>query len=73
MRFDPLATYSSMIPGVLHYVPGGFCLPPRRSVSQVDALPEPAPRRPSLAITAEDGVWTTLWKTYAQVFTLAWR
>jgi len=73
MQFDPLTTYSSMVPGVLYYVPGGFCLPPQRRMSQVDALPEPAPHRPTLAVSAKDGIWTSLWKTYAAAFTLAWR
>ncbi len=73
MQFDPLTTHSSMISGALHYVPGGLSLPPQRRMSHVDALPEPAPRRPTLAVSAKDGIWTGLWKTYAATFTLAWR
>ena len=73
MRFDPLTTYSSMVPGVLYYVPGGFCIPPQRLMSQVDALPEPAPHRSTLPVSAKDGIWTSLCKTYGAAFTLAWR
>ena len=71
MRFDPLTTYSSMIPGALHYVPGGFYLPPQRRMSRMDAPPEPAAPRPTRAPKAGAGLWTSLWNAYAAAFSLA--
>ncbi len=71
MRFDPLTTYSSMVPGVLYYVPGGFCLPPQQRVSQVDALPEPVTPPATPAPGAGAGLWTSLWNAYASAFSLA--
>ena len=73
MRFDPLATYSSMVPGILYCVPGGFYPPPQRRTSQMDALPEPATPRQGRAANASDGFWTSLWRTYAAAFSLARR
>ena len=73
MRFEPLTTYSSMVPGVLYYVPGGFRLAPQRRMSQVDALPERVKPHPMQASNAGDSIWSSLWKTYAAAFSLALR
>ena len=40
MKQDPLITYSSLIPGVLYTLPGGFNLPPRERIRYEDAPPE---------------------------------
>ena len=71
MRFDPLTTYSSLIPGALHYVPGGLCLPPQARMRNEDALPDQTAPRLTRSVKAKDGIWASLWKTCAAAFSLA--
>ncbi len=51
MQFDPLTTYSTLIPGGLHYIPGGLNLPAQSRMNVEDARPEslPAGHRTTLA------------------------
>jgi hypothetical protein len=71
MPQDPLVTYSSLIPGVLLYVPGDFYPPPRKRIRYEDGpLEAPSPRS-TLVNSPADGIWTRLWKTSAAFFSLA--
>ena len=44
MKQDPLITYSSLIPGGLHYIPGGFDQPTHKRIRPTDLPPEPGIR-----------------------------
>jgi len=40
MRQDPLITYSSLIPGRLHYTPGGLNLPRKKRMRNESSQPD---------------------------------
>ena len=44
MKQDALITYSSLIPGGLHYIPGGFDPPVQKRIRPEDLPPEPLVR-----------------------------
>ncbi len=53
MQFDPLTTYSTLIPGGLHYIPGGLNLPAHSRMNVEDAQPESPPARNGTTLAAE--------------------
>lgn len=53
MQFDPLTTYSTLIPGGLHYIPGGLNLPAHSRMNVEGAQAESPPARHSTTLAAE--------------------
>ncbi len=53
MQFDPLTTYSTLIPGGLHYIPGGLNLPAQSRMNVEDAQPESLPAGHGTTLAAE--------------------
>src|SRR5215470_13257680 len=71
MKQDPLITYSSLIRGGLHLIPGGFDRPTRERVRHKDLPPEPHGPRSTPATTPADAVWARLGKIHAAFFSRA--
>jgi hypothetical protein len=40
MQFDPLTKYSTLIPGGLHYIPGGLNLPREKRIRNESSQPD---------------------------------
>ena len=68
MKQHPLITYSSLIRGGLHLIPGGFAPPARKRMHAKDLPPEPPSPRSTLATSPADAVWARLRKIYAALF-----
>ena len=43
MQFDPLTKYSTLIPGGLHYIPGGLNLPSEKRMRNESSQPDCSP------------------------------
>src|SRR5262249_30365994 len=43
MQFDPLTKYSTLIPGGLHYIPGGLNLPKEKRIGNESSQPDCSP------------------------------
>ena len=43
MQFDPLTKYSTLIPGGLHYIPGGLNLPREKRMRNASSQPDCSP------------------------------
>ena len=71
MKQDPLITYSSLIPGGLHYIPGGFDQPTDKRIRPEDIRPEPPRPRSTLTTSSADDAGARLRKIYAALFSLA--
>ena len=71
MKQDPLITYSSLIPGGLHYIPGCSDPPAHKRIRPEDLWPvPPSPRStPTTSSAAADGA--RIRKIYAALFSLA--
>jgi hypothetical protein len=68
MKRDPLITYRSLIPGGLHYIPGGFNPPPQERKRREDS-PSESPCPSSILATGSTGaVRTRIRKVYAAFF-----
>ena len=71
MQFDPLTKYSTLIPGGLHYIPGGFDQPTHKRIRPEDLRPEPPSPRSTLTTSSADDAEAHLRKIYAALFSLA--
>ena len=71
MKQDPLITYSSVIPGGLHYIPGSFDPPAHKRIRPEDLRPEPPSPRSTLTTSSADDAEAHLRKIYAALFSLA--
>jgi hypothetical protein len=71
MKQHPLITYSSLIRGGLHLIPGGFAPPAQKRVRLKGLPPEPPSPRSTLATSSADAVWARLRKIYAALFSWA--
>ena len=68
MRQDPLITYSSLIPGGLHYIPCGFDPPAHKRIRPEGLRPEPASPGSTLTIGTADDAGARLRKIYAALY-----
>jgi len=71
MKQDPLITYSSLIPGGLHYIPGGFDQPTHRRIRPEALRPEPPSPGSTLTTSSADDAEARLRKIYAALFSWA--
>jgi len=62
MNQDPLIIYSSLIPGGLHYISGGFDPPAQKRIRPRDLPPEPLSSSSTLATNSTGPVRTGLRK-----------
>jgi hypothetical protein len=71
MRQDPLITYSSLIPGGLHYIPGGFDPPTHKRIRPEDLRPEPPSSRSTLTTNSDYDDAARPRKIYAALYSWA--
>ena len=71
MKQDPLITYSSVIPGGLHYIPGSFDPPAHKRIRPEDLRPEPPSPKSTLATCSADDTGARLRKIYAALYSWA--
>ena len=71
MKQHPLITYSSLIRGGLHLIPGGFDPPAHKRMRAKDLPLEPPSPRSTLDTGPADAVWARLRKIYAAFFARA--
>ena len=71
MKQDPLITYSSLIPGGLHYIPGSSDPPAHKRIRPEDLWPVPPSPRSTLTTSSADDAGARLRKIYAALFSLA--